>query len=156
MSQLPCVVVAFRAASPPILVFLVYFDFSPQTGSGSSRIGRKDRVAVRWGIIRVHVQRGMSTDDPRKISCLADVSVLTPWGRAKRVNNDTRGWPRCLFSDFTSERGRFDSFSRIFARPKVSGDASCRAFRGTATRKAAVVRSQSKAEFPFLVLRQFY
>jgi len=26
-----------------LLVFLVYFDFSPQTGSGSSRIGRKER-----------------------------------------------------------------------------------------------------------------
>lgn len=37
---------------------------------------------------------------PEKVSRLADISVLTPWGRARRVNNvdvatkssDTRGW----------------------------------------------------------------
>jgi len=140
---------------PPMLVFLVYFDFSPQTGSGSSRIGRKERVAVAFGALAAYVYGGVST--PRKISCLADVSVLTPWGRAKRVNNDHVGGllPLARVLRFYHRRTwslrLFCSGEDFCQADKVSGDASCRAFRRTAARKfesayprikPAVVRSQ--------------
>lgn len=44
---------------------------------------------------------------PEKVSRLADISVLTPWGRARQVNNRRRDeterytWVACAFSDFT-------------------------------------------------------
>lgn len=60
-----------------------------------------------------------SAEPPEKISRLADVSVLTPWGRAKQVNivatksNDIHTWvvsPPCTLSDCTDITVPNDNF----------------------------------------------